>query len=165
MWKLNLQQFAGALTVTVMKDADDNWTAASASPASSLAEGDTVTLTATPATGYEIDDIQVLAGGVEIYDDDGALKFDMGEGNVTLFFKAKKTNIYKVVEETYVWVNGTKTLLKRNMQIIKGVNGAIVDVECKGSELSLNADVIDSLLKSGAIAKIEGTKFPPKAEE
>ena len=30
MWKLNLQQFAGALTVTVMKDADDNWTAASA---------------------------------------------------------------------------------------------------------------------------------------
>ena len=161
MWKLNLQQFSGSLTCTVVKDANDNWSAASASPASSLEEGDTVTLTATPATGYEIDDIEVIAGGGTVYDDNGTLKLVMGEANATLFFKAKKNNLYKVVEETPVWVNGAKTVLKRNMKIINGPNGAVIDVECSGTELTINADVIAELVKAGAIVKIEGKKFPP----
>ena len=53
MKKLNLQQFAGTLTVTIIKDDNSHWTAASASPASSLAKDDSVALTVTPASGYE----------------------------------------------------------------------------------------------------------------
>ena len=158
--KLNLQQFAGTLTVTVMKDANANWTTASASPASSLAKDDVVTLTATPASGYEVDEIEVIAGGVSIYDDDGALKFKMGESNVTLYFKAKKNNLYRIVENTFVSVNGTVTQLTRNMMIKYGVNGAVIGVDSDGSEISLSADIVNALIKSGALVKIEGTKYP-----
>ena len=164
MWKWNLQQFAGSLTVTIVKDANDNWSAASASPSSSLSEGDAATLTATPATGYEIDDIEVIAGGGTVYKDGSALKLVMGSANATLFFKAKKNNLYKVVEETPVWINGTKTLLKRNMKVITGPNGAVIDVECSGTEVTVSADVVKELVKAGALVKIEGTTFPPMPE-
>lgn len=162
--KLNLQQFAGSLTVTVIKDANANWSAASASPASSLAEGDASTLTATPATGYEIDDIEVIAGGGKVYKDGSAIKLVMGDANATLYFKAKKNNLYKVVEETPVWINGTSTLLKRNMKVIAGKNGAVVDVKCTPTEVTISADVVKELVKSGALVKIEGTTFPPMPE-
>ena len=164
MKKLNLQQFAGSLTVTVLKDVNDNWTAASASPSSSLAEGDASTLTATPASGYEIDDIEVVAGGGTVYKDGSAIKLVMGAANATLLFKAKKNNLYKVVEETPVWVNGAKTVLKRNMKLIAGKNGAVVDVECTPTEVTISADVIAELVKAGALVKIEGKTFPPMPE-
>lgn len=163
--KMNLQRFAGSLTVTVIKDANANWSAASVSPASSLAKDDTVTITATPATGYEIDEIEVIAGGVSIYDDDGTLKFDMGESNVTLFFKAKASNLYQIVENTYVSVNGTVTKLTRNMMLKYGVNGAVIGVEGGGSAVTLSADIVNALVKSGALVKIEGTKYPPAEAE
>ena len=155
--ELNLQQYAGTMTVTVIKDANANWTTASASPASSLAKDDKVELTVTPASGYELDEIEVIAGGVTIYyDEDDGYYFYMGESNVTLFFKAKAAKTYKVVENTVVSVNGTVTKLTRDMTIKYGVNGAIIDVESEGTSLSsLSADIIDALLKSGAIAPIE----------
>ena len=152
--ELNLQKFAGSLTVTIMKDDNSHWTAASASPASSLAEGDTVTLTLTPASGYELDEVEVLAGGVTIEEDDGTYTFDMGASNVTLFVKAKADNIYKVVENTWVWVNGSGTKLKRNMVIEHGPNGAIVGVNCKGTAINVNADIIAALVESGALIKM-----------
>lgn len=165
--KLNLQQFAGSLTVTVMKDDNSHWTTASASPASSLAQGDTVTLTVTPASGYELDEIEVIAGGnIGIYDDDGTYKFDMGSSNVTLFFKAKSKSSYKVVENTMISVNGVITEITRDMTIQYGVNGAIVGVKSDGTPLgSLSADIIDALLKTGAIAPIEpAQKLVPAPE-
>jgi len=153
--KLNLQQFAGSLTVTVLKDDNAKWTAASASPASSLAKDDTVTLTVTPASGYELDEIECIAGGVTPeYDADDGWTFKMGESNVTLFFKAKGNNIYRIVENTFVSLNGTVTQLQRNMQIVRGVNGAIIDVKGEGSAITLSADLIDALVKSGAIVKV-----------
>lgn len=163
--KMDLQRFAGSLTVTVIKDVNANWTAASVSPASSLAKDDVVTITATPATGYEIDDIEVVAGGVEIYDDDGALKFAMGESNVTLYFKAKANNVYQIVENCYVSVNGTVTQLTRNTMLKYGVNGAVIGVDVNGTAVTLSADIVDALKKNGAIVKIEGAKFPPKPED
>lgn len=153
--KLNLQQFAGSLTVTVLKDDNAKWTAASASPASSLAKDDTVTLTVTPASGYELDEIECIAGGVTPeYDADDGWTFKMGESNVTLFFKAKGNNIYRIVENTFVSLNGTVTQLQRNMQIVRGVNGAIIDVKGEGTAITLSADLIDALVKSGAIVKV-----------
>ena len=147
---MNLQWFAGSLTVTVLKDA--NITTATASPASSLAKGDTVELTITPASGYELDEIEVISGGVTIDMED--LEFDMGESNVTLFVKSKANNLYKVVENTFVSVNGTVTNLVRNMTIVTGKNGAVVDVESDGTALTLSADIIANLLESGVIIKM-----------
>lgn len=147
---MKLQWFAGSLTVTVLKDA--NITTATASPASSLAKGDTVELTITPASGYELDDIEVISGGVTI--DMEELEFDMDESNVTLFVKSKGNNIYKVVENTPVIINGERTNLVRNMKIVTGKSGAVVGVECEGTALNISADAIANLLESGAIVKM-----------
>ena len=152
MRKLNLQQFSGSLTLTVKNDG--NWSATTASPSSSLAEDDKSTLTLTANTGYELDEIEVIEGGATIENDNGTWKVKMGEANATIFVKGKKNNVYQIVEETPVWINGTSTLLKRNMKLVKGNNGAIVGVDVTGSEVTLNADVVAALVKSGAIIKL-----------
>ena len=155
MQKLNLQQFAGSLTVTIMKDDNSHWTAASASPASSLAKDDAVALTVTPASGYELDEIEVLAGGVTVVNDpDDGWGFTMGESNVTLFFKSKANNLYKVVENVTVNVNGTKTNLVRNMSLEYGPNGAIIGVSGSGTAVTLSSEIVSELVKAGSIIKV-----------
>lgn len=149
--KLDLQRFAGSLTVTVYKDG--NITTASASPSSSLAKNDTVTLTITPATGYELDEIEVIEGGVTPEYDDG-WSFKMGEADVVLNVKSKANNIYKIVENTPVWVNGQKTELRRNMKLVIGANGAIVDVESSGSAVTVSEDIVKSLVEQGVLIKL-----------
>ena len=151
--KLDLQRFAGSLTVTVHKDS--GITTASASPASSLAKDDTVALTITPASGKELDEIEVIEGGVTpAYDEDDGWTFDMGEADVVLFVKSKNAKKYKVVENTPIWVNGVKTELARNMMLEIGKNGAIVGVTCEGTDLNISADLIEILVESGAIVKM-----------
>ena len=150
--KLNLQQFSGSLTLTVMNDG--NFSATTASPSSSLAENDKATLTITASTGYELDEIEVIAGGATVENDNGTWKVKMGEANATVFVKGKKNNVYKIVENTHVWVNGTKTELTRNMHFVKGNNGAIVGVDFTGTEITLSADIVAALVKSGAIIKV-----------
>ena len=153
MKKLDLQRFAGALTVTVLKDA--HMTTASASPDSSLAKDDTVALTITPASGYELDEIEVIAGGVTPeYDEDDGWTFTMGEADVTLYVKSKASNVYKIVENTLVNIKGVKTELQRNMMIRYGANGAIVGVDGEGSAVNVNADVIKQLVKDGVLIKV-----------
>lgn len=168
MMKLKLQQFAGTLTVTLNKDLAANWTAASASPASSLDEGDKVTLTLTPAEGKELDEVRVMAGGVTIYyNDDDGYHFYMGESSVTLLALAKAANCYRIVEDTNVWINGTATELKRNMKLIRHNNGAIVDVEGDGEALTIDSAVLNELIKAGAVVKIGGKQkqiAPPEAD-
>ena len=149
--RMNLQLFAGSLTVTVYKDS--GMTTASASPASSLAKGDTVTLTLTPASGNEVDKVIVLSGGVTV--DMATKKFDMGESNVVLCVTSKDATTYKVVENCYCNVNGTVTNLVRDMKIVKGPNGAIIGVDSTGTDLgSLNADIVSQLVASGVLVKI-----------
>ena len=155
MEKLNLQMYAGTLTVTIIKDDNSHWTAASASPASSLAKDDSVALTVTPASGYELDEIEVIAGGVTVVNDpDDGWGFTMGESNVTLFFKSKANNIYKIVENTVVNINGTETKLTRNMQLQYGPNGAVVGVDASGTAITLGSEIVSELVRSGAIIKI-----------
>lgn len=150
---MDLQRFAGSLTLTVTNDG--HFSATSASPASSLAEGDKSTLTITPSSGYELDEIVVLSGGATVaYDNEAsAWKVTMGSENASVFVRGKKNNLYKVVENTHIWINGTKTELTRNMTLVRGVNGAIVDVTGDPAEISLSADMIDALVKQGAIVK------------
>lgn len=151
---MDLQRFAGSLTLTVTNDG--HFSATSASPASSLAEGDKSTLTITPSTGYELAEIVVLSGGATVaFDDEAeAWKVTMGASNAAVFVRGKKNNLYRVVENTHVWINGTKTELTRNMTLVRGANGAIVDVAGDPTEISLSADMINSLVKQGAIVKM-----------
>jgi len=148
---MDLQLFAGSLTVTVYKDS--GITTATASPSSSLAEGDQVTLTITPASGYEVKEYICLAGGVTV--DPATKKFTMGEASVTLCVTSKDATTYKVVENCYTNVNGTVVELKRNMKLVKGANGAIIGVDCNGTDLGdLNADVVKQLVAAGVLVKI-----------
>lgn len=151
--ELDLQKFAGTLTVTMYKDA--GMTTASASPSSSLAKNDAVALTITPASGYELDEIEVIEGGVTPEFKNNAWGFKMGEDDVVLYVKSKGSAVYKVVENTFTCINGTVTNLVRNMKLVTGPNGAIVGVDCNGTSLSsLSADIIAALVASGAIIKI-----------
>lgn len=147
--KMNLQLFAGSLTVTVYKDA--GMTTATASPASALAEGDTVTLTLTPATGKEVDQIIVLSGGVTV--DKATKKFTMGESNVVLAVTSKGDNLYKVVENCFVNINGTKTEFTKNMVLEIGKTGAVVGVQCEGTAITLN-DGVQNLINQGILVKM-----------
>jgi len=149
--KLNLHLFDDPPTYTVTCLADSGFSAFSASPASG-AKGTEVTLTITPASGKEVDEVEVCAGGVTI--NMTTKKFAINEANVVLYAKSKGNNIYKVAENTVVNVNGTKTELVRNMKLVTSNNGAIVDVECSGTALTISADVIAELVKEGVLVKM-----------
>lgn len=146
------QLFAGGHSVTVV--ADGGFSAASASSDTDVAKDAEVTLTLTCSSGKEIASVEVLSGGVTLEVDDGTYGFTMGTADVVIVAKSKKNNLYKVVENCYTAVNGTVTRLTRNMTLEKGKNGAIVGVSCNGTELSISADIIASLIESGAIVKI-----------
>ena len=151
---MNLRLFDDPATYTVTVQNDGGFSATTASPASG-AEGTTVTLTITPSSGKELAEIEVIAGGVTLEEDEGTYSFKIGEANVSLYVKSKGSAVYKIVENTFTCVNGTKVELTRNMTLVKGKNGAVVDVECNGTSLaSLSADVVAALVKSGAIIKI-----------
>ena len=160
--EMNLQYFAGSLTVTVYKDA--GMTTASASPSSSLAKDDTVTLTLTPASGYEVADVEVISGGVTITEGEN-VTFKMGEADVVLYVKSHSTSKYKVVENCFCAVNGTVTRLQRNMEIVYGVNGAIVGVKGSETTISLSADMIANLLASGVIVKDPAWHGEPEQDD
>ena len=146
---MNLQLFTGH-SVTIYKD--DHMTTASASPNSSVDKDAEVTLTLTPASGYEVDQILVLSGGVTV--DKATKKFAMGESNVVLAVTSKANNLYKIVENCEVVINGSKTKLTRNITLVKGPNGDIVGVDCAGTAVTLDAGTVAELVRSGAIVKI-----------
>ena len=148
----NLQLFAGGHSVTCLKDG--NMTTFSASSTSDVQAEATVTLTVTPATGYELDRIEVLAGGVEPKYESSAWTFKMGSADVTLIAHSKANNIYKIVENCDVWVNGSKTHLQRNMELVRGNNGAITGVTCTGTAVTLNSEIVAALVKEGRLVKI-----------
>lgn len=149
--KMDLQMFAGALTLTTYKDA--GYTTCSASASSSLGQNDEVTYTIVMADGYEYADCEVIAGGATYNPTTKKLK--MGASNAVVYFKSKADATYKVTENCYCNVNGTVTNLTRNMVLVKGANGEITDVTCTGTDLSsLNADVISQLVTAGVLVKI-----------
>lgn len=147
---LNLQYFVDT-TYTVTCYADAGFSAFSASPASG-AKGTEVTLTITPATGYELDTVDVVSGGVTV--NLTTKKFTIDEANVVLNAKSKANNKYKVVENTTVNINGTKTELIRNMTVQYGPSGAIVGVESSGTAITLSSEIVAELVKAGIIVKI-----------
>ena len=150
MRKLNLQLFTGS-TVTVYKDA--HMTEASASHNSSVAKDATVTLTLTPASGYEVKDIIVIAGGVTVHQDNTTISFACGETDVVLYVTSQKNNEYKVIESCNVYVNGAKTQLVKNVKPVFSANGALADVECTPTAVTLDAAIVADLVAEGILVK------------
>ena len=150
MRKINLQLFTGS-SVTVYKDA--HMTTASASPNSSVAKDATVTLTLTPATGYEVKDIIVIAGGVTVHQDNNTIRFACGETDVILYVTSQKNNEYKVVETCNVYVNGAKTQLVKNVKPVYSANGGLADVECTPTAVTLDAAIVADLVAEGILVK------------
>ena len=149
----DLQLFAGGHDVTVV--ADGGMSAASASSTSDVQKNATVTLTLTPADTYELASVEVLSGGVTLeVSAQGAYSFKMGEADVTIVVKSKKDNIYKIVENCDVWVNGSKTHLQRNMTLEIGKNGAVTGVTCNGTAVTLSAEIVANLVNEGRLVKM-----------
>lgn len=152
LW-MDLQLFAGGHTVQVV--ADGGFSAASASSTTDVQKDAEVTLTLTPASTYELASVEVLSGGVTLdYDPDDGYSFTMGEANVVIVAKSKKNNIYKIVENCDVWVNGSKTHLQRNLELVAGPNGAIVEVKGNGEAVTLSAEIVAELVKAGTLVKV-----------
>jgi hypothetical protein len=152
--KMILDLFAGSLTVTVYKDS--HITTATATPDSSLAKDDEVALAITPATNYELAEIEVVAGGVTPeYDEDDGWGFVMGAEDVVLNVKSKKANNYMVTEETSVNVNDNKVLLHQNSIVELTKNGVpkAVTVNESGTVIPMN-DAVQNLIDQEILIKL-----------
>ena len=149
--KLNLQHFDDpTYTLTLYKDS--GVTSVTGSKTSGLAQNEECTLTITLETGYELDNVEVIAGGATYNATTKNVK--MGQANAAVMVHSKKNNVYKVTESVTVNVNGSKTNLNRNMKLVEGASGAIVDVDCAGTEVTVSADVIASLVAQGILIKM-----------
>lgn len=148
--RMNLGWFDTTYTVTCHADA--GFSAFSASPASG-AKDTTVTLTVTPASNKMLDEIEVVAGGVTIEESSGTYSFDIGTANVVLYAKSKSSKRYMVTENTFTCVNGSVVELTKNMMLEYNKNGAIVGVDCDGTEITLN-DAIQNLIDAGVLVKM-----------
>lgn len=147
--KLNLQQFAGSLTVTIHKGS--GITAATATPASGLSEGDSVALAFTPATGKKVDKVINLTTGATY--PSNVSGFRMPASSVVLAVTSKDNNLYKVVENCSVNVNGRKIELTRNMTLEIGKTGVVIGVECEGAPIEMN-EGIKNLIDQGILIKL-----------
>lgn len=151
--KLNLQQFAGSYTLTVLKDA--NVTTATASPSSSLGKDDESEMTLVFASGYELDEIEVVAGGATVAEVDGTWVVTNGGANATVYVKSKKDNLYLITENTIVSLNGGAAVeLKRNIMVEVGKNGAVIGVSGGGSAVTVSEDIIAALIEQGVLVKV-----------
>ena len=72
---------------TITKAAAENGTVTT-SPASSCAAGTEVTITATPAEGYEVDTVSVMAGSTAVTVSEGKFTMPAANVTVTVTFKA-----------------------------------------------------------------------------
>lgn len=148
--KLNLRMFDGH-SVTVYGDA--GVTSISASATSNVAKDTEVTLTVTLETGYEVDEYEVVSGGVTV--NPSTKKFTMGESDVVIVLKTKANNKYVVTEECMASVNGTKVVLHKNVKLNLTPNGVVkgVTVESGGATVTLT-DAIQELINQGILVKI-----------
>ena len=147
--EFNLQWFDDpTYSVTIYKD--DGISTATASPAGGD-KGDEVELSITAKSGYELAEIEVIAGGVEI--DPEELTFEIGKADVVLNVRSKSDSTYMVTENTFTCVNGTVVQLVKNTTLKYGKTGAIIGVDVAGTEITMN-DAIQNLIDNGVLVKI-----------
>lgn len=150
--KLNLSMFAGGHSVTLFKDS--GVTTFTASPNSDVAKDAEVTLTVVLETGKEVDEYEVISGGVTV--NPSTKKFVMGESDVVINLKTKANNKYMVTEECKACLNdGAWTVLHKNTVIELTANGVpkAITVENGGTAVTVNA-AIQNLIDTGVLIKI-----------
>lgn len=148
--KLNLQYFAGGHSVTLYKDAGASaFTASSDTDVQKNAE---VTLTVTLASGYEVKEYEVIAGGVTV--DPATKKFTMGEANVVINLKTQKNNLYAVTEDVVVNINGSVTKIGKNVKLLKTKTGAVYGAEVTPAEVTVDAATVAQLVDAGIMVKV-----------
>ena len=145
---LNLHMFLGH-GVTVYKDS--GFTAAAASPYSSVDKDEDVTLSWTLDTGKELDEIEQVSGSVTI--NMTTKKFVMPDTDVVLYFKSKADNLYKVTEECMCNVNDTKVVLHQNTVVKLTPNGVPYEVASNGTAITMTP-AIQNLIDTGVLVKM-----------
>ena len=140
--KMILDLFAGGHSVTVLKD--DGITSASASATSDVQKDAEVTLTVTAASGYVIKEYETLTGGVTV--DPATKKFVMGEKDVQIIVRSRKSGSYLVTEETMVNVNDNPIRLHAN-EIIELTKNGVPKAITAASETDItDSDAVQSLI-------------------
>lgn len=147
--KLDLQYFAGGHSVTLYKDA--GVTTFTASADSDVQKNAEVTLTVVLETGYEVDEYEIIAGGVTV--NASTKKFTMGEADVVIYLKSKANNKYIVTEDTDVVINGTKTHLGKNIKLLEN-KGHVYGANISGTAITFDAAVVAQLVADGILVKI-----------
>lgn len=135
-------------TVTVYKDA--HITTATPS-ANSGAQNTEITLTITPASGYEVDEYQVISGGVTV--NPTTKKFKIGTANVVIFVRSKKNNLYMVTEPCTINVNDNPHTYQKNTVLSITKTGGVKGFSSEGTEITLN-DAVQSLIDQEILVKI-----------
>lgn len=149
--KMILDLFAGGHSVTVVADA--GMTTASASATTDVAKNAEVTLTLTPDTGYEVKEVEVLAGGVTY--NPSTKKFVMGEADVIIVVRTRATTSFLVTEEIMLAVNDTRVQLHKNAKVVLTPNGVPKAVIADGgaATITLN-DAVQSAIDQGILVPI-----------
>lgn len=149
MKALDLRLFdATTYTVTVYKDSG----VTTATPSADSGAKDTeITLTLVFESGKELDEIEVVTGGVTV--NQSTKKFTIGEANVVLYVKSKANNLYKVTEDCTVNVNGTKQIFNRNVIVEVTKQGGVKGVSCEGTAITSN-DAVQQLIDQEILVKI-----------
>lgn len=149
--KMILDLFAGGHSVTLYKDS--HVTTFTADSTSDVQANANVTLTVVIADGYEVDEYEVIEGGVTV--DPSTKKFKMGSANVVIYLKTKANNKYMVTEETMSCVNDTKVALHANTVYTFTPNGVIKAVSAASGGASLTLDAgIQQLIDQGVVVKL-----------
>lgn len=149
--KMILDLFAGGHSVTVVADA--GMTTASASATSDVQKNAEVTLTLTPDTGYEVKEVEVLAGGVTY--NPSTKKFVMGDADVIIVVRTRATTSFLVTEEIMLAVNDTRVQLHKNAKVVLTPNGVPKAVIADGgaATITLN-DAVQSAIDQGILVPI-----------
>ena len=147
----NLQMFAGGHSVTVYGDAGVS--SISASATSDVAKDTEVTLTVTLASGKEVDEYEVIAGGVTV--NASTKKFTMGESDVVIYLKTKADNKYLVTEECLCCVNDARVVLHKNSKVVLTPNGVPKEVVAESGGASVTVTpAVQNLIDQGILVKI-----------
>lgn len=151
--KMRLDLFAGGHSVTCYKDS--HMTTFSASSTSDVQAEATVTLTVTPASNYELDEIEVISGDVTPVLNGTTWEFTMGSSNVVLYAKTKADNKYMITEETMACLNDSKTVLHQNTVVTMTPNGVPKEISAAsgGASVTVNA-AIQQLIDQGVLVKL-----------
>ena len=77
-----------------------------------------------------------------------------GQEHTAEAFEHQANNKYAVVEDTVVNINGTKTNLAKNVQLLKSANGGVYGATVNGTAITIDAATVAQLVSAGILVKL-----------